>query len=73
MSEKTVLFGLTKDELKKLQDYFFEKPAKEAIPFLQLLQSAKAIEVTFEKPMLPAVIENEPAGEDTPEEIIAPV
>lgn len=79
--KEQVLFGLTTEQITKLNNYFLEVKAKDAIPYLQILGSLPAINVTpVEEKVadpaqlpLPLVVDNEPGGEDTPEELITPV
>jgi hypothetical protein len=79
MKEQT-FYGLTKEQVETLNNYFLEKPAKEAIPYLQIIQKLPQITVKIEEKVddpaqlpLPLAIENEPGGEDVPETVIAPV
>lgn len=82
MAEQKVYYGLKKEDLDTLYEYFMNRTAKEALPYLKLLGGAVQIqftesEVTEAKDPaqlpLPLVEENEPGGEDVPETVISPV
>lgn len=47
MTEK-VYFGLTQEQATELNNYFLEKPAKEAIPYLKIIQNLPQITVKVE-------------------------
>lgn len=75
MTEKKTFYGLTKEQLDSLYEYFMNRTAKEALPFLKLLNQAVTIEFDekVEPTPLTVVEEVEPSGEDTPETIVAHV
>ena len=59
------LFGYSKETVDQLNNYFLEKPAKEAIPFLKLLGAGIGFTVTVEDKVAdPEIIKEE--GFDSP-------
>lgn len=51
MAKKEVkMFGFTKEQVDALKSYLLEKPAKESILFLQMIDRSPQLDVTFDTP-----------------------
>jgi len=78
MKETKIFYGLTKEQLDTLYEYFMNRTAKEALPYLKMLNTA--VNITFDedvKEPSPELLVDETvtpiAGEDAPPEATQPI